>query len=199
MNDWDKDLDEIGCISRAALPETISMDVVDQIKTLTQENAALQVKCERLLQEAQGHSSEDDMHKAIVFELYNQKGDWNGAEPVIEHISALQAKLNVANEQTSLVYKSLDVRDKELEDSKAKVEHLKKYNVDLYDKFLFEAQIVVRYQHAIEVLAYAGLFKDEDEMKDKIESGDFETEYELLKESILANKTTPTPEVKSHE
>jgi hypothetical protein len=56
----------------------------------------LEKKCELLLLEAQIHHGEDNAHKSTIFEIYQalgiQKGDWNGARPVLENLAELKAE-----------------------------------------------------------------------------------------------------------
>jgi hypothetical protein len=79
------------------------------IANLTRETESLRTQlaesqelCEKLKLEAQIHAGEDDMHKTIVYEIYQalgiQKGDWNGARPVVEKFNELKAYVNKLRE-----------------------------------------------------------------------------------------------------
>jgi hypothetical protein len=82
---------------------------LDQDKDLEQQNQQLKALVEKLKQEARIHASEDDTHKATQLEIYQalniQKGDWNGAVPVIERFNELKARvaeLEANNEKLKL-------------------------------------------------------------------------------------------------
>lgn len=58
---------------------------------------AMRNLCERLKQEAQIHAQEARTQKSTVHEIYQSlginKGDWNGAKPVVEMFEALRARV----------------------------------------------------------------------------------------------------------
>jgi hypothetical protein len=65
---------------------------------------ALEALCERLKLEAQGHAQEAQTANATIAEIYQvcsgrtgEPGNWHGAEPVRERITALEAELHEIN------------------------------------------------------------------------------------------------------
>lgn len=48
-----------------------------------------------------------------------------------------------------------------------------------------DAEIVIRYREAIDILAYVGIFKDAERLKKEIETGEFSLEYEYIKNAAI--------------
>lgn len=55
-----------------------------------------ELRAERLLQEARGHAGEARTQRRTVYDIYKvcgaQKGDWNGAQPVIDKLDEVRAQ-----------------------------------------------------------------------------------------------------------
>lgn len=48
-----------------------------------------------------------------------------------------------------------------------------------------DRELLQYYREAFEVMAYVGLFKDAEELKQKIEAGDFQLDYEVVKAAAI--------------
>ncbi len=90
--------DKSDAVSIDLLDSTLGVmtQIDNMVAGVLQERDELKNKCEKLKLEAQIHASEDDTHKATVFDIYKVlgiqgKADWNGIGPVLAAVNNIKA------------------------------------------------------------------------------------------------------------
>ena len=139
----------------------------DKIDKLIMDNAAKDDLIEKLKREAEFHAGEAKCHKSTVHEIYQvissgkgEKGNWNGARPVIEYVEAMKAEIEQLKDDspvrklegdakwiaTDLIEK-IEAKDKEIERLRGKVRPKKKEKSPLQKAEQYKADLVwERYQ-----------------------------------------------------